>query len=92
MVILKLTDGADDAAVFVASPIQGGQVTDGLLGQLMLQKDETLTDVFVRLTFLLVNVQLLLDLKDCHDNLFVLLLRISALLAPNIKFFRFNLF
>lgn len=39
--MLKLTDGVDDAAVSVASPIQGGQVTDGLLGQLVLQKHDT---------------------------------------------------
>lgn len=34
--MLKLTDGVDDAAVSVASPIQGGQVADSLLGQLVL--------------------------------------------------------
>ena len=33
---MELTDGVDDAAVAIASAIQGSQVGDGLLGQLVL--------------------------------------------------------
>lgn len=51
--MLKLTDGVDDAAVSVASSIQGGQLSDGPLGQFVLQKEETLTGAFVLLTFCL---------------------------------------
>lgn len=34
----ELTDGADDAAVAVASAVQRSQVGDGLLGQVVLSK------------------------------------------------------
>lgn len=36
---MKLTDGVDDAAVSVASTVQGGQISDSLLSQTVLWKE-----------------------------------------------------
>lgn len=38
IVLLKLTDGVDDAAISVASAVQGGQVSDSLLSQFVLRE------------------------------------------------------
>ena len=42
----ELTDGIDDAAVAIASAIQGSQVGDGLLGQLVLSDQSILPFTF----------------------------------------------
>lgn len=39
-----LTDGVDDAAVYVASAIEGGQVSDGLPSQTVLQKEKSIKE------------------------------------------------
>ena len=39
---MLLTDGVDDAAVSVASTVQGGKVSDSLLSQVVLQKEITM--------------------------------------------------
>lgn len=39
-----LTDGVNDAAVSVASAIEGGQVSDGLLSQTVLQKRKSIKE------------------------------------------------
>lgn len=38
---VTLTDGVDDAAISVPSAVQGGQVSDGLPSQIVLQKETT---------------------------------------------------
>lgn len=40
--MLKLTDGADDAAISVGSTVQGGQVSDSLLSQTVLWEEITM--------------------------------------------------
>ena len=40
--LLKLTDGGDDAAVSVASTVHGGKVSDSPLSQVVLQREITI--------------------------------------------------
>lgn len=47
MILQKLTDGIDDAAISVVSTIQGGQVSDSLLSQTVLWKESTIITYYM---------------------------------------------